>query len=230
MTLMTLEEARRVLKEEPKAGAENYVRHATASAVIYMNDAVKRGYSYMTVDRAETSQQAVARIAAEWRRNRPQTRTADGSGPSGMRDVPGRTNDQPVRYAPFERPKEFAREEARGTDLRSSWANIQGPTKSAGLKVGGRLVQTLPGDLSAYYLAVDPATNKTGLYYLDPVEQDPGMVGRSDGTTARTMDRSPAYYDTLRRQAATQRELSGIKLRSINEQNRNYWQGQKTDA
>jgi hypothetical protein len=40
------------------------------------------------------------------------------------------------------------------------------------LKVGARLMQTLEGDANAYFIAVDPATGATGLYYHDQPQID----------------------------------------------------------
>jgi hypothetical protein len=44
------------------------------------------------------------------------------------------------------------------------------------LKVGARLVQTLEGDANAYFVAIDPATGTTGLYYHDQPHIDPAQA------------------------------------------------------
>jgi hypothetical protein len=204
MALMSLNEARRVLKEGPQAGAENFVRHATASAVIYMNDAIKRGHM-----------------------------TRDGSGPSGMRDEPGwaivdrlaahfRTQDQ-LTYRRPERPKEFEREEARGVDLnRESWANIQ--RRDLPNEVSGEHVMDLPLHASAYYIATNPETGKAALYHYGVPKIDAGEVGKGNVPgKIKTADRGPAYYAALRHQGQVARELAAAPLRAINEANRQAW-------
>jgi hypothetical protein len=178
---MTLDEARRVLKEGPKPGAENYVRHATASAVIYMNHQMQHGH--MTRDAVPV-------------------------------DRPGRIHDQPL-YQPFQKARS---EEVRPMKLNESWATIVGPNvPNPGKEVGGELVMRLPGALSSYYLAVDETTQQPAVfrYALPQVTVAKGAV---------TTDRGPSYYAGLRRRANVARELSGVQLKSINRQHKEFWE------
>jgi hypothetical protein len=147
----------------------------------------------------------------------------DGSGPSGMRDIPGRMQDQ-LTYPRPKRPQEFEREEARGVDLnREPWANIQ--RRDLPNQVSGDLVQTLPGDASQYYVAIDYNTGKAALFRYRQPQIDPGKVGTSRGAMTTTMDRGPAYYANLRHQGAVQRELTGIRLKAMNAANKAAWEG-----
>jgi hypothetical protein len=163
--------------------------------------------------------------------------TTDGSGPSGMRNRPGRrTSDQPpVRYQPFEPTKsreagsrEWLTEQSRGVKLDESWATVVGPeAPNPGMITGADLVQTLPGDASSYFISVDPKTRKAAVYRYRQPQQNAGAVARSNGTMARTMDRDAAYYRGLARQAEVQRELAAPVLKSINAANQRFWQGAK---
>jgi hypothetical protein len=195
--LMTLAEARSELAGPRKRGAEGFVRNAAAAAVVYMHDAIRRG-----------------------------TMTNDAVRIGPMFDRPGRTHDQPL-YQPFEKSREWLSESARGVRLDESWANIQGPnTPNPGEEVGADLVQTLPGDVSSYYIAADERGRACVYRYRLP-QIDPGRVGNSRGTMTRTMDRGPDYYRSLARKGQTARELAAAPLRAINEANAKYWSKQK---
>jgi hypothetical protein len=211
---MTLEQARRVMvrtlatdpKDRPRYGdwqvagatiAKHYRDHPEQLKPVFTTDAKPR---------AKTSQEVVADLAREYRASR--------------------TKDQPPAYVPFERPQEFEREEARGVDLgrevgatiqRTGWPN----------EVGGDLVQVLPGDASSYYVAIDYNTGKAALFRYRQPQIDPGRVGNSRGTLTTTMDRGPAYYQRLARQANARRELAGVQLKAMNEANRKAWEGRR---
>jgi hypothetical protein len=158
------------------------------------------------------------------------------SRPSGMHDAPTsrdvvaqwaayhhRTKDQPPAYVPFEKSREWLREENRGVKLDEHWANVVGPeAPNPGEEVGGDWVQDLPD--GNFYIATNPRTGNAALFRYKQPQQDPGMVGNSRGTTSRTMDgRGPGYYQSLARSAEAQRELAGIKLRAMNAANREAW-------
>ena len=69
--MMSLDEARYILKAGPQPGAEAYVRYATAAAVVYMAHEERAGR--MTTDakpkpkREESSREYVAKLAKQWR-------------------------------------------------------------------------------------------------------------------------------------------------------------------
>jgi hypothetical protein len=144
--------------------------------------------------------------------------TTDASGP--MRDLPGRTLDQP-RYAAPEKSRALLAEEARPLRF-ETWANVVTRDPSQG---GPRLVTYLEGDLSNYVLQVDPATQRPALFYYPRGRIDPVAVGTSHGTVTRTMDHDRSYYLGMARQAAVQRELTGAVLKDINRRNREGWSG-----
>jgi hypothetical protein len=147
--------------------------------------------------------------------------TTDGNGPSGR---PGRIDDQ-LRYAPFEKSREWLTEQSRGVRLDESWSNIQGPgTPNQGTEVGADLVQTLEGDASSYFISVDPKTKKAGVYRY----RQPGIKGgeTSKGDVpGKIVVRDASYYANLRHQGRVARELAAAPLRAINQQNRTFWQG-----
>jgi hypothetical protein len=69
--MMSLDEARDILKAGPQPGAEAYVRYTTAAAVVYMQHEQRAGR--MTTDakpkpkREESSREYVAKLAKQWR-------------------------------------------------------------------------------------------------------------------------------------------------------------------
>jgi hypothetical protein len=215
---MDIEAARRIMdatlasdpKDRPRFGdwqvagqviAKHYRDHPEQTKPVYFTDAAKPR-------REKTSREYVADLADEYRRSR--------------------TKDQPPAYVPFEKSRESLSESTRGVRLDESWAVIQGPeTPNPGMITGADLVQTLPGDASSYFIAIDPKTQKAALYRYRQPQQDPGMVGTSRGTMSRTMDRGPAYYRTLARQANAQRELAGVQLKAMNAANRAGWESRR---
>jgi hypothetical protein len=175
------------------------------------------------------------RVIADHYRKHPEklrpVYTTDWIRTGPMFDQPGRlpsaTGDQPAYRRP-ERPAEFEREEARGVDLRSSWANIQGPsTPNPGEEVGADLVEALPGDVSSYFIARDPRTGKAALCRYRQPQIEAGLVGRSNGGTARTMNRDEGYYRRIAQKVSVQRELTGAVLKGINAANRKTWESHR---
>jgi hypothetical protein len=181
--------------------------------VVYANHMITRGH--MTKDatltrdtkpRQKTSREVVADLAEEYRRSQ-------------------RMQDQPTYRGP-DRPQEFEREEARGVDLgREIGATIQ--RRDWPNEVGGEHVMDLPEGAASYYVATNPETGKAALFRYKLPQIDPGRVGNSKGTLTTTMDRGPAYYQGLARQANAQRELAGVQLKAINEANRKAWEGRR---
>jgi hypothetical protein len=216
---MNIEQARKVMdatlasdpKDRPRFGdwqvagqviAKHYREHPEQTKPVYFTDAAKPR-------REETARDYVAKLSREYRASQ-------------------RTKDQPPRYVPFEKSREWLSESTRGVRLDESWAVIQGPeTPNPGMITGADLVQSLEGDASSYFIAIDPKTQKPALYRYRQPQQDPGMVGTSKGTMSRTMDRGPGYYRTLARQANTQRELAGVQLRAMNAANRAGWESRR---
>jgi hypothetical protein len=218
--LMTLDEARAELARGPQPGLAGYQRNSVAALTVYYNDARSRGRK-LTYDGAP---QVVRRGPMV---DRP------GPGPHRHRDqaprvaIPseieqGRSFDPTLSYGKLrsaERGGTSTVETASvGSEIGATVQRSDGPNN-----VGGRLIQTLPGDLSAYYLATDYATGRAGLFYIDRPKIDAGMVVGSTGVMRNTMDRDPAYYRRLAQQAAVQRELTGAVLKDINRRNREAW-------